>query len=158
MIGCRYLVHVAALYSFSPGMRHKMFATNVRGCAGVLEAAHLAGIERAVITSSSSTVGPSYGGRPATEDDWDVEAGPSAYHRSKLQQARVALAAQVPAVLVLPTAPIGPGDWKPTPTGQRWWDFMPGLIFPTLGGVLNVVAVEDVARAHRLAPQHRHPP
>src|SRR5215472_8250979 len=48
MVGCRYLVHVAALYSFSPGARHKMFATNVRGCAGLLEAAHLAGIERAV--------------------------------------------------------------------------------------------------------------
>ena len=78
MEGCRYLVHVAALYSFSPGMRHEMFATNVRGCAGVLEAAHLAGIERAVITSSSSTVGPSYGGHPATEDDWDVESGSSA--------------------------------------------------------------------------------
>ncbi|HKF35796.1 MAG TPA: NAD-dependent epimerase/dehydratase family protein, partial [Ktedonobacteraceae bacterium] len=56
MAGCRYLVHAAALYSFSPGTREKMFATNVRGCAGVLEAAHLAGIERAVLTSSSSTV------------------------------------------------------------------------------------------------------
>src|SRR5260370_37619207 len=99
-------------------MRHEMFATNVRGCAGVLEAAHLAGIERAVVTSSSSTVGPSYGGRPATEDDWDVEAGSSAYHQSKLQQERAALAAQVPVVLVLPTARSGPGDWKPPPTGE----------------------------------------
>jgi len=43
MAGCRYLVHVAALYSFSPGAHHKMFATNVRGCTGLLEAAHLAG-------------------------------------------------------------------------------------------------------------------
>src|SRR3989442_5776734 len=153
MIGCRYLVHVAALYSFSPDMRHKMFTTNVRGCAGVLEAAHLAGIERGVITSSSSTVGPSYGGRPATEDDWAVEAGSSAYHRSKLQQERVALAAQVPVVLVLPTAPIGPGDWKPTPTGKMVVDFMRGRIFATLGGGLNVGAVEDVARAHVLSPQ-----
>ncbi|TMF48874.1 MAG: NAD-dependent epimerase/dehydratase family protein, partial [Chloroflexi bacterium] len=38
MVGCRYLVHVAALYSFSPGAHHEMFAINVRGCAGVLEA------------------------------------------------------------------------------------------------------------------------
>ncbi len=154
MVGCRYLVQTAALYSFSPGTREKIFVTNVRGCAGVLEAAHLAGIERAVVTSSSSTVGPGYGGRPATEDDWDVEDGSSAYHRSKLQQARVALAAQISVVLVLPTAPVGPGDWKPTPTGKMVVDFMRGRIFATLGGGLNVVAVEDVARAHVLALQY----
>jgi dihydroflavonol-4-reductase len=157
MAGCRYLIHVAALYSFSPGMHKKMFDTNVQGCAGLLEAAHLAGIERAVVTSSSSTVGPSHGGRPATEDDWDVEADSSAYHRSKLQQARVALAAQVPVVLVLPTAPVGPGDWKPTPTGKMIVDFMRGRIFATLGGGLNVVAVEDVAKAHVLALQYGRP-
>lgn len=153
MTGCRYLVHVAALYSFSPGMREQMFATNVRGCAGLLEAARVAGIERAVVTSSSSTVGPSYGGRLATEHDWDREDGSSAYHHSKLQQARVALAAQVPVVLILPTAPVGPGDWKPTPTGKMVADFMRGRIFATLDGGLNIVAVEDVARAHVLALQ-----
>src|SRR5260370_10651061 len=60
MRGCRYLVHVAALYSFSPGMHHKMFATNARGCAGVLEPAHLPAIDRPVFTSTPSTVGPSY--------------------------------------------------------------------------------------------------
>jgi dihydroflavonol-4-reductase len=153
MMGCRYLVHVAALYSFSPGSRHQMIDTNVHGCEGILEAARRAGIERAVVTSSSSTVGPSYHGRPATEDDWDVEADSSAYHQSKLQQARIALAAQLPVVLVLPTAPIGPGDWKPTPTGKMIVDFMRGRIFATLGGGMNVVAVEDVARAHVLALQ-----
>ncbi len=157
MVGCRYLVHVAALYSFLPSMHHKMYETNVSGSAGVLEAAHLAGIERAVVTSSSSTVGPSFGGRPATEDDWDVETDSSAYHHSKLQQARVALAAQVPVVLILPTAPVGPGDWKPTPTGKMIVDFMRGRIFATLGGGLNVVPVEDVARAHVLALQRGRP-
>ncbi len=157
MLGCRYLVHVAALYSFSPGARQKMFATNVRGCAGVLEAARLAGIERAVVTSSSSTVGPVSGERPATEDNRAVEDDSSAYHRSKIQQERVALAAQVPVVLVLPTAPVGPGDWKPTPTGKMIVDFMRGRIFATLSGGLNVVAVEDVARAHVLALQHGRP-
>lgn len=157
MVGCRYLVHVASLYSFSPGMRRQMHAINVQGCAGILEAAHMAGIERAVVTSSSSTVGPAHGQHPATEGDWDVEQGSSAYHRSKLQQARAALAAQVPVVLVLPTAPIGPGDWKPTPTGKMVVDFMRGRMFATLGGGLNIVAVEDVATAHVLALQRGRP-
>jgi dihydroflavonol-4-reductase len=157
MRGCRYLIHVAALYSFAPEMQQKMFETNVRGCAGILEAAHQAGIERALVTSSSSTVGPGHGGRPATEEDWDVEEASSAYHHSKLQQARIALAARIPTVLVLPTAPVGPGDWKPTPTGKMVVDFMRGRIFATLDGGLNVVAVEDVARAHVLALQHGRP-
>src|SRR5437764_424931 len=47
MEGCRYLVHTASLYSFSQRLRHAIFTTNVQGCAGVLEAAYLAGIERA---------------------------------------------------------------------------------------------------------------
>ena len=157
MAGCRYLIHTAALYTFSPGARRQILATNVGGCAGLLEAARIAGIERAVITSSSSTVGPAEGGRLATEEDWAVEHGASAYHRSKMQQERAALAAQIPVVLVLPTAPMGPGDWKPTPTGKMVVDFMRGRIFATLGGGMNIVAVEDVARAHVLALQHGHP-
>jgi dihydroflavonol-4-reductase len=157
MAGCRYLIHVASLYSFSPTMHDKMFETNVRSCSGILESARIAGIERAVVTSSSSTVGPCAGECLRTEDDWDVENVSSAYHRSKLQQARVALAAQISVVLVLPTTPIGPGDWKPTPTGKMVMDFMRGRIFATLGGGLNVVAVEDVARAHVLALQYGRP-
>ncbi len=157
MDGCRYLVHVAALYSFSPGKRREIFATNVRGCAGILKAARIAGIERAVVTSSSATVGPSHGNHLATEDDWAEDTASSPYHDSKLQQERAALAAQVPAVLVLPTAPVGPGDWKPTPTGKMVVDFIRGRIFASLGGGMNVVAVEDVARAHVLALQHGRP-
>src|SRR5256885_16289084 len=158
MAGCRYLVHVAALYSFSPCRRREIWATNVRGCAGILEAARIAGVERAVVTSSSATVGPARGDRPATEDDWAVDAAShSAYHHSKLQQERVTLAAQLPAVLLLPTAPVGPGDWKPTPTGKMVVDFMRGRIFASLHGGLNVVAVEDVARAHVLALRHGRP-
>jgi dihydroflavonol-4-reductase len=149
MDGCRYLVHVAAVYSFSPAARDDIVATNVRGCAGVLEASRVAGIERAVVTSSSATVGPAHDNIPATEDNWatDTHSNPT-YHRSKLEQERVALAAQVPSVVLLPTAPVGPGDWKPTPTGKMIVDFMRGKIFASLDGGLNIVAVEDVARAH----------
>ncbi|WP_165423163.1 NAD-dependent epimerase/dehydratase family protein [Ktedonosporobacter rubrisoli] len=154
MAGCRYLIHVASLYSFLPAMRNTIFATNVYGSAGILEAAQLAGIELAIITSSSSTVGPSDNEHLATEDNWDTEYASSAYHRSKLQQARIALASQVPVILILPTAPVGPGDWKPTPTGKMIVDFMRGRIFATLNGGLNIVAVEDVAKAHVLALQY----
>lgn len=137
LVGCRYLVHCAALYSFAPRDRRAMHAINVRGTAGLMLAAHLAGVERAVLTSSSATLGHAQSG----------------YHRSKLEQERAAFASRSPVVALLPTAPIGPGDWKPTPTGKLVLDFLRGRIVakaPGAGG-MNLVAVEDVARAHLAA-------
>jgi dihydroflavonol-4-reductase len=132
--GCRYVVHCAALYSFSPRKKAEIVAVNVEGTSSLLLAAHLAGVERVVLTSSSATLGHANGG----------------YHRSKLDQERVAFAARVPVIALLPTAPVGPGDWKPTPTGKLVLDFARGKIVaraPGHGG-MNLVAVEDVARAH----------
>jgi dihydroflavonol-4-reductase len=134
--GCRYLIHTAALYSFRQQDRRAIWETNVLGTAAILEAARIAGIEKAVVTSSSSTL-----------ETFDK----GAYHGSKVEQERVALAAQIPVVLVLPTAPVGPGDWKPTPTGQMIVDFIRGRIFGSVAGGMNVVPVEDVARAHLAA-------
>jgi dihydroflavonol-4-reductase len=156
--GCRYLVHVAGLYSFAPHDRPRIWATNVDGCAGLLEAARIAGVERAVVTSSSATVGPAIGGKPATESNHAAtDTGHSAYHASKAAEERVALAARLPVVLGLPTAPVGPGDWKPTPTGKMVLDFAHGRIFATVAGGLNLVAVEDVAEAHVLAVERGRP-
>jgi dihydroflavonol-4-reductase len=154
------VVHCAALYSFAPRDRAVMLQVNARGTASLLEAARLAGVERAVVTSSSATVGPARDGRLATEADRCAEEGgaTSAYHRSKAEQERAALAARVPAVLVLPTAPVGPADRRPTPTGQMVLDFARGRMraAPPRGG-LNLVAVEDVARAHVAALERGRP-
>jgi dihydroflavonol-4-reductase len=152
MDGCRSLVHVAALYTFMPGAGRQMRAVNETGTAGLLEAARQAGVERAVVTSSSATVGPMRGDRPATEADWaEVGDGDASYHASKVREERVAFSARVPLVQVLPTAPVGGGDWKPTPTGKMIVDFMKGRMVASLPGGMNVVPVEDVARAHVLA-------
>lgn len=153
MGGCRYLVHCAALYSFAPRDRVQMQRVNVSGTASLLDAAHVAGVERAVVTSSSATVGPAHDGRPATEADRASDDHHSAYHRSKILQERAAHAARVPTVLVLPTTPVGPGDRRPTPTGRLVLDFARGRVFarPPGAGGLNLVAVEDVAAAHVLA-------
>jgi len=147
--GCRYVVHCAALYSFAPRERTDMHAVNVVGTAGLLEAAHLAGVERAVVTSSSATLGPITDGRLRDERDWAPDGSAHGYHHSKLDQERAAFASRVPTIALLPTAPVGPGDWKPTPTGRMILDFARGKMIakPPQGG-MNLVAVEDVARAH----------
>jgi dihydroflavonol-4-reductase len=138
--GCRYLVHTAALYSFAPADRPLMHAVNVLGTAGLLEAARIAGVERAVVTGSAHAA-----------------RGASAYHASKLAQQRAAIAARVPAVLLLPTTPVGPGDRRPTPTGGILVDAMRGRLLAYPPGRMNLVAVEDVARAHVLALKRGRP-
>jgi dihydroflavonol-4-reductase len=132
--GCRYLVHCAALYSFAPRDRAAMQGINVDATASLMLAAHLARVERVVLTSSSATQGHADSG----------------YHRSKLEQERAAFAARASVVALLPTAPVGPGDRKPTPTGKLVLDFARGKIVAKApaGGGMNLVAVEDVARAH----------
>jgi dihydroflavonol-4-reductase len=132
------------------------------GTEGLMAAAHLAGVERVVLTSSSAAIGHELpNGRPADETCYPPPLSPRAesrggdYHHSKLLQERAAFAGRVPVVSVLPTAPIGPGDAKPTPTGKMILDFANGRITakaPGHGG-LNLVAVEDVARAHVAALQ-----
>lgn len=151
MDGCRYLVHCAALYSFAPALRRRTHAVNVIGTAGLMEAARLAGIERVVLTSSSAALGASTDGTARVEDDWASDAS-AGYHHSKIEQERAAFAGRVPVIALLPTAPVGPGDWKPTPTGRMIRDFESGKMFsrPPRGG-MNLVPVEDVARAHVLA-------
>jgi dihydroflavonol-4-reductase len=139
--GCRYLLHCAAQYSFGPRDREAIRRTNVLGTEGLFAAAYLAGVERAVLTSSSATLGG---------ETYVFTSGDLDYHGSKIVQERVAFASRLPTVAVLPTAPIGAGDWKPTPTGAMIVDFMRGKMIarPPQSGGLNLVDVEQVAQAH----------
>jgi dihydroflavonol-4-reductase len=138
--GCRYLMHCAAQYSFGPRDREAIRRTNVLGTEGLFAVAHLAGVERAVLTSSSATLG----GETHVFTSGDLD-----YHGSKIVQERAAFASRLPTVAVLPTAPVGAGDWKPTPTGAMIVDFMRGKMIarPPQSGGLNLVDVEQVAQA-----------
>jgi dihydroflavonol-4-reductase len=158
MRGCTSLIHVAALYSFAPRDRRAIEAVNVLGTSGVLEAARVAGIRRCVVTSSSAALPPASMSRPATEDDWaSADHAAWSYHASKLAAERAALGVQIPVVTVLPTAPIGPGDRRPTPTGKIIVDLLLGRISATLGGGMNIVPVEDVAASHVQALERGRP-
>ncbi len=152
-------MHCAAQYSFAPRERRSIARVNVAGTEGLFAAAHIAGVERAVLTSSSAAVGHERDGKPATEANYPPHHihrhGAADYHESKLLQERVAFASRVPVIAVLPTAPVGPGDWKPTPTGAMIVDFARGkmLARPPASGGMNLVDVRDVAQAHVAAMQ-----
>jgi dihydroflavonol-4-reductase len=123
----------------------------------VLSAAAEAGAERIVHTSTVGALGLPPDGTPGDEDTPVSLAdmvGP--YKASKYLAERVAdeLAARgAPLVIVNPSAPVGPWDVKPTPTGQMIVDFLGGRMFASLDTGLNVVHVRDVARGHLLAAE-----
>jgi dihydroflavonol-4-reductase len=109
-----------------------------------------------VHTSTAGTCGP-VAGRAATEADeppaWELTVP---YKRTKLAAERLALEAG--AVVVNPTAPVGEGDRKPTPTGRMLAGVANGRIRGYLATTgLNVVDVRDVARGHSLALEHGRP-
>src|SRR6202451_614578 len=57
-------------------------------------------------------------------------------------------------IIVNPSTPVGPGDIKPTPTGQLVLDASSGRMPAYVDTGLNIVHVDDVAAGHLLAHQH----
>jgi len=63
----------------------------------------------------------------------------------------------LPVIIVNPTAPVGPRDLKPTPTGKVILDFLNGQMPAYLDTGLNWVHVRDVAVGHILAAEKGRP-
>jgi dihydroflavonol-4-reductase len=57
----------------------------------------------------------------------------------------------LPAVIVMPSTPIGPRDIKPTPTGRIVVEAAAGHIPAFVDTGLNLAHVDDIARGHVLA-------
>ena len=153
--GVEAVFHVAADYRLWARDPSALYRANVDGTRSLLQACADAGITRVVYTSSVGTLGIPAGGAPGTETTPVTLAdmvGP--YKRSKFLAEEVALdfaRAGLPVVVVNPSAPIGPWDVKPTPTGQLIVDALDGRLFATVDTGLNLVHVRDVARGHLLA-------
>ena len=155
--GCARVFHVAADYRLWVPDPEEMYAVNVEGTRSLLAAAAAAGVERVVYTSTVGTLGNPGNGVPGTEAT-PVTIGEMVghYKRSKFLGEQVALefAGQgLPLVVVNPSTPVGPWDWRPTPTGQMLVDFLKGRMPAYLETGLNLVHVQDVARGHLLAEE-----
>ena len=155
--GCRYLFHVAADYRLWVPDPGPMYRCNVDGTRSLMAAALRCGIERVVYTSSVATLGIDPNG-PADETTPVTLADMVGhYKRSKYLAERDVVQCVreqgLPAVVVHPSTPIGPGDLRPTPTGRIVQDAARGRIPAFVDTGLNVVHVDDVAAGHLLALQ-----
>ena len=127
MRGCDWCFHVAASYHLWLPDYAPMYAANVEGTRNVIEAAGKAGCERIVYTSTVGCIGLPKDSTPTDEDTLVSEAQMSNHYKISKWHAEVVareLAEKLPVVIVTPSAPIGPRDVKPTPTGKVIVDFL----------------------------------
>jgi dihydroflavonol-4-reductase len=151
--GCTALFHAAADYRLWLTNPSEIYECNVAGTRNLLLAAMDAGVSRVVYTSSVATLGLNPGGAPSNEETpVSIADMIGHYKRSKfLAESEVnRLAAQegIPIVTVNPSAPVGPRDIKPTPTGRMILEAAAGRMPAYVETGLNVVHVEDVAEGH----------
>ena len=155
--GVSRVYHVAADYRLWARDPQEIYESNVTGTRNLLEAARRARVERFIYTSTVATVAvPRTGSLPNEATSAGLDEMIGHYKRSKFlaeQEAQRAAADGMPVVIVNPTTPVGPGDWKPTPTGRILLDFLNGHMPGYVDTGLNVVAVEDAAAGHLLAAE-----
>jgi dihydroflavonol-4-reductase len=158
--GCDGLFHVAADYRLGARDPGPLYRTNVDGTRNILGAARKVRVPRIVYTSSVATVGIPADGAPGDErTPVTLNNMIGHYKRSKYlaeEVAREAAGAGLSVVIVNPSTPVGPGDIKPTPTGQLVLDAASGRMPAYVDTGLNIVHVDDVAAGHLLAFERGH--
>lgn len=155
--GVDRVFHVAADYRLGAKNPQEIYDANVGGTRNLLEAARRAGVNRVIVTSSVATIAVDRGDSlPNETTEARLEEMIGHYKRSKFLAEKEALSAAsrgIPVVVVNPTTPVGPGDWKPTPTGRIIVDFLNGRMPAYVETGLNWVPVEDVATGHWIAAE-----
>ena len=154
--GCDSLFHVAADYRLWAKNTNEIYQSNVDGTINIMRAAQRQKISKIVYTSSVATLGINRDETPADENTpvtFSDMIGD--YKKSKfLAEEKVKKMIQedsLPATIVNPSAPIGPRDIKPTPTGRIICQAASGKVPAFVDTGLNIVHVDDVAQGHLLA-------
>ncbi len=152
--GCVGVFHAAAKYTYWVPDVLDMYNSNVEGTKNVIEAALAAGVKRLVYTSTVGTLKPDSNNLLVTEKNLaHVNELPSHYKKSKLiaEQLALSMSKKIEIVIVKPTAPFGPWDTKPTPTGKIVRNFLSSRLTGYIDTGMNVCDVDDVAQGHLLA-------
>ena len=152
MQGVSRVFHVAAHYRLWAPDPAPVFDINVRGTEIVMREALRAGVERIVHTSSVATLAVANGHVCTEESRLDPDKAIGVYKQSKIMSERLVErmieTEGLPAVIVCPAAPLGPGDVKPTPTGRIVSEALRGAMPAYVETGLNIVHVDDVAAGH----------
>ena len=154
--GCNAVFHLAADYRLWIPDPDNMYQTNVQGTRNLMLASADAGVEKIVYTSSVAVLGLNGDRSPANEDTpMSLEDMIGHYQRSKYLAEKEVIKLvnehDLPAVIVNPSTPLGPGDIRPTPTGNIVVETLNDRMPAYVDTGLNIVHVDDVAKGHCLA-------
>src|SRR5437879_9190934 len=134
----------------------EMYDSNDGGTKNLLDAAKRAGVEQLIYTSTVATIAVDRPQLPNESTDATLQEMVGHYKRSKWMAEREALNAAksgLPVIVAMPTTPVGPWDWKPTPTGKIILDFLNGKMPGYVETGLNFVGVEECAAGHLLVAE-----
>src|SRR6266581_4566421 len=121
-----------------------------------MNAAKRAGVEQLIYTSTVATIAVDRPQLPNEFTDAKLKEMVGHYKRSKWMAEKEALKAAkdgLPVIVAMPTTPVGPWDWKPTPTGKIVLDFLNGKMPGYVETGLNFVGVEECAAGHLLVAE-----
>lgn len=153
LAGCDGLFHTATIYS-TQGDTQAILDTANKGTMHLFHAAANAQIPRVIYTSSTAAVGTEPKGKIKDESDWQTDTN-LPYTTAKTQAEKLAweLAEQLRLDVraINPTAVLGGGFARPTPSVDFFQDAMKGAFPVAPKFPMAVVHVRDVARAHRRA-------
>ena len=146
--GTQRVYHLAAKVSIDPRERAELHRVNVGGTQCVVDACRAAGVPRLVHVSSIHALASHPRHEPITEDRAFASGRDlPGYDASKVAAERVVhevIAAGLDAVILNPTAILGPNDFRPSHLGEVLLDLyhrrLPGLV----AGGFDWVDVRDV--------------
>ena len=154
--GVTRVFHVAADYRLWAKDSKDIYDSNVGGTKNILAAAKRAGVQQFIYTSTVATIAVDRPAPPNEKTDAKLDEMIGHYKRSKWMAEREALNAAkegFPVIVAMPTTPVGPWDWKPTPTGKIIVDFLNGKMPGYVDTGLNFVGVEECAAGHLLVAE-----
>jgi dihydroflavonol-4-reductase len=148
--GAEVVYHLAARIAIANEPWSLLEAINVVGTRNVVEACLSCGVRRLVHFSSIHTLADSANGGPVDESSPLVESRRyPPYDRSKAAaegEIGRGIARGLDAVIVSPTAIIGPYDYKPSHFGEALLRLANGQLPALVGGGFNWVDARDVVR------------
>lgn len=144
--GADTVFHLAALISID-GRKSSLFSTNVDGTRNLLEAVRSNGVKRLVHFSSIHALSHAPLDQPMDETRPLIEKGPMWYEITKARAEKMVLDAGregLDAVVINPTAIVGPHDYKPSLVGQVLIRLYNRSLPALVPGGYNWVDVRDV--------------
>lgn len=159
--GCDWVFHAAAVFAYAGQSAEAQTDLAVRGTRHVLQAAQRAGARRAIVTSSSVTLGSSATPQVLDEDAVFAEPHPAAYTLSKLRQEQAAFETGerlgLEVLALCPTLVVGGQDYRLGPSNANLVNYLNDPLRSTFLGGCNMVGAPDVAQAHLCVARHGRP-